>query len=140
MENKPENYQYQERQINPEEHDYIELGEGKISGYISLFLGFMSFLAVLCFQYPSYFTTAELRAAYDAEFLREVLKYAMWISLGFAFITFCLRKNRRLAAVGVLFVLLSFAMGGYNAPTGPVEANNIFCCQSPFDYGIAFSW
>jgi len=126
MENKPENYQYQERQINPEEHDYIELGEGKISGYISLFLGFMSFLAVLCFQYPSYFTTAELRAAYDAEFLREVLKYAMWISLGFAFITFCLRKNRRLAAVGVLFVLLSFAI--------------IFCCQSPFDYGIAFSW
>lgn len=53
-------------------------GTGKISGYLAGFLGFLSFLAVLAFQFPSYLTTAELRNVYDSHFLQEVLKYSMW--------------------------------------------------------------
>jgi sterol desaturase/sphingolipid hydroxylase (fatty acid hydroxylase superfamily) len=76
---------------------------------------------VLCYQFPSYLTTTELRAAYDADFLQVVLKFAMFASLGFSFLCFCLSRYRRLAAIGVLFVFAGFALGGYSIETGPVE-------------------
>ncbi len=98
----------------------FSLGSGAISGYVSVFLGVLSFLAVLCYQFPSYLTTADLRAAYDAEFLRKVLMVCMWFSLGFGLLTFILRKKKRLGAIGVLFTLAAFAMGGYRVETGPL--------------------
>ena len=39
----------------------VKFGEGQISGYISVFLGILSFLAVLCFKYPEWLTTPEFR-------------------------------------------------------------------------------
>lgn len=76
---------------------------------------------MLCYQYPEYLTTADLRAAYDADFLQIVLKIAMWVSLGFGLLTFALAKNRKLGAIGVLFTVMAFAFGGYSIETGSVE-------------------
>lgn len=112
---------YPKRETAPMADRAFRFGEGKISGYISCFLGVLSFLAVLCYQFPNYLTTAELRAAYDADFLQQVLKYAMFAALGFGLLTFCLGRFRRWAAIGVLFTLAAFAMGGYTIETGPVE-------------------
>jgi len=116
---------YPERQTEPMEDRAFRFGEGKISGYLSCFLGVLSFLAVLCYQFPSYLTTAELRAAYDADFLQQVLKWSMFAALGFSFLTFCLGRFRRLAAIGVLFTLAGFALGGYTIETGPVAPSNL---------------
>ena len=49
----------------------------------------------------------------------------MWASLGFAFITFLLAKQRRLGAIGVVFTLAGFALGGYTIETGSVEPNQL---------------
>ncbi|MGJ8664387.1 MAG: sterol desaturase family protein, partial [Marinicella sp.] len=71
-------YQYKER-VTPDLSDKaFKIGEGRISGYISMFLGILSFLAVMCYQFPSYLTTTDLRAVYDAEYLQIILMVTMW--------------------------------------------------------------
>lgn len=80
---------------------------------------------MLAFKYPSLLTTAELRQSYDANFLQLVLKYGMFSSLLFGFLTFCLNKHKRFGAIGVLFTLAGFALGGYNIPVGPVEKSTL---------------
>lgn len=120
-----ESYEYRARDVTPMPEQEFRMGEGKISGYIACFLGALSFLAVLCYQYPAYFTTAELRATYDPEVLRIVLKYCMYASLVFALLTFCLGRFRRLGAIGVLLTIAAFAMGGYSIEAGPVERNSL---------------
>lgn len=118
-------YEYRQRVVEPMPEHEFRFGEGKISGYLASFLGGLSLLAVLCFQYPSYLTTAELRAAYDPELLIVVLKYGMFTSLGFGLLTFCLGRNRRLGAIGVLLTVAAFAMGGYSVESGPVEKSSL---------------
>jgi len=118
-------YQYKERQVEPDPFKSFHIGDGRISGYLSVCLGVLSFLGVLCYLFPSYLTTAELRAAYDAEFLQKVLMYGMIFSLLFALLTFILGNKRRMGAVGVLFTTAAFALGGYTVPTGPVESSTL---------------
>lgn len=116
---------YHERQIPEMEGRYFALGQGRISGYLSLFLGVMSFLAVACWRWPEHLTTAELRNVYDPEVLRWVLMGCMWASLGFALLTFVLNRRKRMGAVGVLFTLAAFALGGYTLPATAVDQKQI---------------
>ncbi len=114
-------YQYKERVTPDLSEKAFRVGEGRISGYISMFLGILSFLAVLCYQFPSYLTTTDLRAVYDAASLQTILMVTMWASLAFGLLTFILNKRKRMGSVGILFTVLGFALGGYHVPTGPVE-------------------
>ncbi|TAA48403.1 sterol desaturase family protein [Corallincola spongiicola] len=114
-------YQYQQRQVTPRTEKMFVVGQGRISGYLSMFLGGLSLLAVLAYLYPSYLTTPELRAAYNAESLQHLLKYAMYFSLFFGVMTFALNKRKRMGATGISLTLISFALGGYMIPVGPVD-------------------
>jgi len=114
-------YTYGERQIPDMAEHSFALGQGKISGYLSLTLGVLSLLAVLAWRYPAQLTTRELREVYDPEQLRILLMVCMWSSLGFAGFTFVRNRRKRLGALGVLFTLSAFALGGYHLPTGPVD-------------------
>ncbi|WP_444998350.1 sterol desaturase family protein [Aliikangiella sp. IMCC44359] len=114
-------FEYKQRQTEDMSEQMFYFGEGKISGYASCFLGITSFLAVLCYQFPSYLTTADLRAVYDGKVLQSVLMVTMWLSLFFALLTFVLSKKRRLGAIGVLFTLAGFAAGGYTVEVGEIE-------------------
>ena len=76
-------YHYQDRQVELDKERQFRWGEGKISGYGSVVLGALSLLAVIAYLYPSYLTTTELRAAYDAGLLQKLLKYGMYFSLFF---------------------------------------------------------
>ena len=51
----------------------LRIGDGKISGYLSIFLALISLGAVICFHFPEYFTTPEFRALYPVDVLRWVL-------------------------------------------------------------------
>ena len=118
-------YDYKPREIENMEDRAFRFGEGKISGAAACSLGVLSFLAVLCYKFPAYLTVAELRAGYDSEVLRYVLMAGMWASLLFALFTFVIGKQRRLGAVGVLFTVSAFALGGYSVETGSVGANTL---------------
>jgi hypothetical protein len=129
-------HDYQERVVPSMSAHALRVGEGRISGYLSSTLGVMSFLAVLCFRYPTYLTTTDLRAVYDVDMLRQILHVAMWASLGFGTFTFVRGKRRRMGAVGIAFTLIAFALGGYSVETGPLS-------QRPLALGldwICWAW
>ncbi|OYD23140.1 sterol desaturase family protein [Oceanimonas baumannii] len=118
-------YVYRERQVPSDDRRAFRLGEGKISGYCSLFLGALSLLAVLAYLYPSWLTTTELRQVYDAGELQQVLKYGMYFSLFFGVLTFALNGYRRLGLAGIALTSCAFALGGYGVPVGPVEPKTL---------------
>lgn len=118
-------YNYQKRNVEIDTDQQFIFGEGKISGYSSVFLGALSLLAVLAYLFPSYLTTIELRQAYDAEALQTVLKYGMYFSLGFGALTFILNKYKRMGGIGIGLTLIAFALGGYNIPIGGVEPRRL---------------
>ena len=123
----PENqpHIYRPRQVPEMSSRFFQLGQGRISGYTSMLLGGLSLLAVLCYRYPSSLTTKELREVYDPEVLRVVLMFAMWSSLAFGVLTFVLNRRKRMGALGCMFTLIAFGLGGYRIEAGPVEASNV---------------
>ena len=62
----------------------LKIGEGKISGYLSIYLGVISLGAVLCFHFPEYFTTPEFRVHYPLETLRYALLGCLVLAFAFA--------------------------------------------------------
>lgn len=120
-ESKP--YVYGERQIDDMSGRAFNPGAGRISGYLSATLGILSVLAVLCFRYPRWLTTGELRQVYDVELLRLMLRGAMWLSLSLGLFTFVRNRKKRLGAVGVLTTVLAFALGGAQVEVGSVRPN-----------------
>ena len=112
---------YREREVELDEQRRFQLGEGKISGYGSVFLGALSLLAVFAYLFPAYLTTIELRQVYDAKSLQNLLKYGMYFSLFLGVLTFILGKYRRMGCAGIMLTLIAFALGGYSVPVGPVE-------------------
>ena len=87
---------------------FLQVGQGRISGYLSAFLGVMSFLTVMCFLYPSYLTTAELRSVYDPNQIRLILRVGICVSLGFG-----------------LFTLGALALGGWSVHGSEVTPREI---------------
>ncbi|MBL4849188.1 MAG: sterol desaturase family protein [Planctomycetes bacterium] len=98
----------------------LRVGQGRISGYISVVLGVISVLAVLAFRYPTWLTTAELRENYDVETLRLVLMGCMVCSVVFGVLTFALNRRKRLGALGVLLTALAYLLGGWGVEAGVV--------------------
>jgi lathosterol oxidase len=42
-------------EMQPKNSKQFRIGEGRISGYLSLFLGVLSLFAVVCFLFPEFF-------------------------------------------------------------------------------------
>ena len=126
-------FKYRDREIIKDQSQEFRFGEGRISGYLSFTLGFLSLLAVFCYLYPSYLTTTDLRTVYDAKQLQLVLKYAMYFSLLFGFLTLIFNKARykKLGLVGVVLTLIGFSLGGYSIPIGDVE---------PLEISLGVDW
>jgi sterol desaturase/sphingolipid hydroxylase (fatty acid hydroxylase superfamily) len=97
----------------------LRLGEGRISGYLSIALGVLSLLAVLCFIYPDLLTTPSLRAAYDLRLMRKLLAAGMVFSAAFGLLTFVLNRQKRLGALGILLSLIALYLGGSSVEVGP---------------------
>jgi lathosterol oxidase len=118
-------HEYRERRIPDMSNRFLRIGQGRISGYASAFLGVMSFLTVLCFRYPSYLTTTDLRSVYDPGEIRLLLRIGICVSLGFGLATFALGRRKRMGAVGVLFTLAALALGAWNVHGEPVEPREV---------------
>ena len=89
-------------------------GQGRISGSLSVFFGSLSLLGVLCFHFPEYLTTPELRAQYDLGVLRSLLLGTILAAVGCGVFTFFRWKNKRLGGVGIGLALVTSWLGGAN--------------------------
>lgn len=97
-------------------HAPFQLGEGRISGYISAALGLMSLATVFCFLFPELLTTAEFRQAYSERFARTALVIALTISITLGMLNFLRNKRKRLGATGVAASTIAVLLGGATIP------------------------
>lgn len=65
----------------------LKIGEGYISGYLSVFLGLVSLGGVLCFLFPEFLTTPEFRSQYPVEVFRQVLRGCLLVSFALALLS-----------------------------------------------------
>ena len=71
----------------------LRVGEGRISGYLSS-LGVLSVLGVLCFLFPDFLTTPQLRGRLHRRPMRELLGAGMVFSAAFGLLTFVLNRQK----------------------------------------------
>ncbi|WP_103864719.1 sterol desaturase family protein [Aquimarina sp. I32.4] len=80
------------------------IGEGKISGYISIFLAIVCFGSVICAYFPEYLTTADFRKLYTPKHIKWVLLGLLVLSFGFALTSFVLSKKTKLGFLAILII------------------------------------
>jgi len=78
----------------------LVIGQGRISGYISIFLATMVLLGILCFRYPERLTTPEFRQIYTKESVQALMAAGIVVSFFFALLSIILSKKFRLALMG----------------------------------------
>ncbi len=92
----------------------LRFGEGRISGAIAVLLGASSVLGVLCFHFPEWLTTPELRAGYDVDLLRQLLRLAMLLAVATGSVSVVLSRAKGLGITGVGLALAAQWLGGAN--------------------------
>ena len=95
----------------------LKVGEGKISGYISIFLAILAIGGILCFKYPERLTTPEFREVYTGESMAILMTGVVIASFFFALLSIILSKKLKLAFIGsslagIATLLGAFAMEG----------------------------
>ncbi len=55
----------------------MQIGEGKISGAISIFPGSLSLVGILCFKFPEQLTTPDFREIYTPEMVENLMSGAI---------------------------------------------------------------
>ncbi|HAK51850.1 MAG TPA: sterol desaturase, partial [Gammaproteobacteria bacterium] len=109
----------------------LRIGEGQVSGYLSISLGLISLGGVICFHFPEYFTTAEFRSLYPTEMLRWLLLLCLILAFGFALLSFLLGTSSKLAFTGVMITALAVVLGGHTVEIDEFEQSL---------YSISLDW
>ena len=99
----------------------FKFGEGKISGYISIFLGALSLLGVICFKYPEWLTTPAFREVYTGASMKILLTAVIIASFFFAILSFILSRQKKWALVGILICTAAIFFGGFSVEGRAVE-------------------
>ncbi|WP_454562459.1 sterol desaturase family protein [Pseudomonas sp. AIG] len=107
----------------------FKFGEGRVSGYISATLGLLSLLAVFCFLFPEWLTTAELRKVYDEQFARTTLLLGLVLSFSLGTLNILLNKRKRLGITGLVASGLAVFLGGTNVQVSSIG-------QTPYSLGL----
>jgi len=82
----------------------LKIGEGKISGYLAVFLAILALGAVICAYYPELFTTADFRALYQPKYVKWVLLGVLTLSFGFAITSVLLSKKSKYGFIATLIL------------------------------------
>ncbi len=104
-----------------EQNERMRIGEGRISGAISIFLGSLSLAAILCFKFPKQLTTPDMRALYSAEMVENLLLGCIIATFTFALVSLLLGMNRKKAVIGIILGVMTIAVGGLTVEGRAVE-------------------
>jgi len=107
----------------------LPFGEGRISAYLSFFLGLLSLLGVFSFMFPAYLTTPEIRAAYNPEHMRLLMTGGLTLAAGLGAFALSKRAERRFAWCGVILSAVAMILGGPNVAVGDLT-------PGPFYIGV----
>ncbi len=102
----------------------MRVGEGRISGAVSIFLGALSLISILCFKFPEQLTTAEFREIYSAEMAEMLMFGGIIATFLFALISMLFSKTKKNAVIGIVLAVLAIALGGFTVEGRAVEKMN----------------
>jgi sterol desaturase/sphingolipid hydroxylase (fatty acid hydroxylase superfamily) len=89
----------------------LKIGEGKISGYLSIFFAIVSLGFVICAYFPDTFTTKDFRAIYNPQIVKWSILGALVLSFIFAFTSFILSKKKRYCFTVTLIIAATILIG-----------------------------
>ena len=92
----------------------LQIGNGQISGYISIFLSILALVSMVCFAFPDKLTTPEFREIYTAQSMQVLLKVVIVASFIFALVSFLLSKKVKWALIGSAISSLAILLGAFN--------------------------
>jgi len=99
----------------------LVLGEGTISGALSVFLSLLALGGVVCFLFPEALTTPEFRKHYPVEALRLVLRGCLVGSYLSAVLSLWKCRSKRSALIGASISTLAILLGGAGVELHPLE-------------------
>jgi ABC-type glucose/galactose transport system permease subunit len=67
------------------QRERLKVGEGQISGYISIFLAILVLLGIFCFRYPEQLTTPEFREIYTKDSMQILMAAGIIAAFFFCF-------------------------------------------------------
>jgi sterol desaturase/sphingolipid hydroxylase (fatty acid hydroxylase superfamily) len=102
----------------------IPLGQGKISGYISIFLSILALTSILCFVFPEKLTTPEFREVYTAQSMQILVKAVIIGSFFFALLSLLLSKKLKWALIGSGISGLAILLGAFKVQGSAVEKSD----------------
>ncbi|OEK07700.1 sterol desaturase [Flavivirga aquatica] len=85
----------------------LKIGEGKISGYISIFLAIICFGTTICAYFPDYLTTTDFRELYKPNYIKWAFLIVLALSFGFALTSFILSKKTKLGFIAILTIAVA---------------------------------
>lgn len=101
-------------------------GSGWISGVLSVVLGAIGLLAVVCFHYPQMLTMPELRGLYPVPYIRALLQLILVSSFLLGVLSIYLRRDRSIGGIGILLTLTAAMFGGSRVPIDGELVNGPF--------------
>jgi len=112
--------------FDPDDSALRRLGTGWISGSLSVALGIVGLLGVLCFHFPSYLTIPDVRPHYPLVWVRLLL-HAILVS---AFVTGCasfvLRRTKTLGLFGMALAVGATLLGGSRVPIDGPTTESVY--------------
>jgi len=99
----------------------MKVGEGRISGAISIFLGALSVVGILCFKFPEELTTPDFREVYTPSMVENLMLGAIIATFLFALISILLNKSKKHAVIGILLATFAIVLGGFTVEGRAVE-------------------
>jgi sterol desaturase/sphingolipid hydroxylase (fatty acid hydroxylase superfamily) len=99
----------------------LKIGEGQISGYISIFLAILALGGILCFRFPEMLTTPEFREVYTGESMAMLMTVVVIGSFFFALLSLILSKKIKWALTGTAIAALAVLLGAFTVKGRGVE-------------------
>ncbi len=85
----------------------LKIGEGKISGYLAIFLAIICLGATICAYFPEYLTTSEFRELYTPNFIKWMFLSVLVLSFLFSLTSFLLSKKTKLGFLAIIILAMS---------------------------------
>jgi sterol desaturase/sphingolipid hydroxylase (fatty acid hydroxylase superfamily) len=103
------------------QRERLKVGEGQISGYISIFLAVVALLGIFCFRYPEQLTTPEFREIYTKESMEILMAAGIIAAFFFALLSILLSKRFTLALLGSGIAGIAILLGAFTVEGRSVE-------------------
>lgn len=99
----------------------FRLGEGKISGVLAVFLGWLGLGAVLALHFPEFFSTPSMRSVYPMGIIRLLIDIVLFAAFGLAIVSLALSQAKSRGLLGLSLAALATVLGGSRVPIeGPI--------------------